>query len=304
MYKVLLVDDDKQYSDTLVDKADVNYDMEIVHFTNWQHAFDELNENFIHYHAVILDGKGQLNEASKSDDKRHVMQAVRDLSALRRQNRNIRYVINTGYFEDIDESFGVDGVKIYDKSTDEDKMLQELKEYIDDLPKAKIKFKFPEAIKFAESYFSKENQEVLYGLLSENEIVDSFTWKKDALENLRRLSEALADTIPGYFYGAPYDIDEFLAKINSEQVLRRNANKGNRTISFVEYYKYSGNQIPDPIFHIITNTYHTASSYASHNNIDNSKYFPSKEFILGLLYAHIGCYHWFKEVIEKQHKMP
>lgn len=293
-YKVLLVDDDKKYSESLIDRVD---EIEIIHKFNWEEAFSELNENFYNYDGVILDGKGQINKDSKTDDDSHVHKAINDLGILRSKEKYIPFVINTAHFERLKDSVNYDEIQIFDKSVQEEQMVACMLDLIKKSTLQKIKNEYNIAIDFAQMYFSKDNLSLLIDTLSnKNGDESNFLWKKEKLGNLRRLNEALVDSLVLNLF-PPMTIDEIIGKVTRETGNTR-INRGNRAVSFIEYfYKNTAVKVPKEIYNDIKGIYDTASKYSLHNPLDDD-YYPSHFTVRGLIQAHIGCYEWMKKIIE------
>ena len=67
-YKVLWVDDDETIvASTLQDAED--YNLELVHFTNWQDAEVALRKHFQEYSAVILDANCKIHRDSIEEEE-------------------------------------------------------------------------------------------------------------------------------------------------------------------------------------------------------------------------------------------
>ena len=66
-YKVLWVDDDPSIVDSTLTQAEL-FDLELVHFTNWQDAETELRKNFYAYSAIILDANCKLKRDSLEEE--------------------------------------------------------------------------------------------------------------------------------------------------------------------------------------------------------------------------------------------
>lgn len=127
-YKILLVDDDKSYSQTLVERAFDDHCIELIHYIDWESAFTQLKGNPDKFQAIILDAKGKLTQDDSSENMSHILKALQDINRLEGHGIFIPYIINTGYIDDSVVSV-LTGVKIYAKG-DEEKMLKYLIEKI------------------------------------------------------------------------------------------------------------------------------------------------------------------------------
>ena len=123
-YTILLVDDDRIYSQTLVESAFDDYTIGIVHYEDWESALTQLKGNPDKFQAIILDAKGKLTQDDSSEDMYHIIKALQDIKELEGHGLFFPYVINTGYFDDSVMHL-LKGVKIFEKGN-EDAMLMYL----------------------------------------------------------------------------------------------------------------------------------------------------------------------------------
>lgn len=306
MIRILLSDDNAAFRQSSKEiGAALGFDINV--FDDWENAQVELDSKFEQYHAVVIDGKGKLRDNTKAEDTKHLIEAVGWFREQRAKGRYLPVVVYTGFHPEIDEITNLSDqiLRVFDKSkTRFEEVLHFLKERISILPDQKFKVAFPIVDEFAKRNFSEDNQKLLlevFQLIDKKS--DEFLWKKNVLDGLRRLNEALVDTIPMHYYSSPFELRDYIAKINRENPPKRKANMGNRTISIVDFFSvaYKGetqNEFPSPILSIIKNIYYTAASYASHTQEIQTEYFPSEEIIVGLVHCHFGCYHWFNSIIK------
>jgi hypothetical protein len=130
--KILLVDDNKDrtnFFDPLADLADNLLKVELVQ----AYTFDEMKlifeESPYEYQAVILDGKGQKTDKSKTEDDAFLNSALKWLQSKNREGIYIPYVIYSGYADELKKIF--DDESIYWKAkNEEEKMFADLKNKI------------------------------------------------------------------------------------------------------------------------------------------------------------------------------
>lgn len=308
MIKILMSDDDLRIHQSCIEEAKF-FDVELICFEDWESAELELQKNFDSYAAVILDGKGKLNADSKEGDGRHAVRSVGWLKEQKGKGRHVPTVIYTAYLEDLD-AYNQDNLvmKLFDKHSDNgfQEVLNFLKVEVKNNPKNKFRSRHAVVSEFSEKYFSIQNKQILLTVFNDLSTSNhDFMWKKQTLDSLRRLNEALVDTIPLHYYQAPFDLQSYLAKINKENPPKNGkpANMGNRTTKIIEFFDVeykgvSGDGVPAPIMNVIKNIYYTASSFASHTQEVETLYYPSEEMIQGLVYSHLGCYNWFFQIIK------
>jgi hypothetical protein len=299
MIRILLSDDNEPFRKSSREiGAALGFD--VSPFEDWENAQVELDANFDQYHAVIIDGKGKLRDSTKSEDTKHLIEAIGWFREQRAKKRFIPVVVYTGFHPEIDSLTNTSDqvLKVFDKSKNKfEDVLQFLKNEVIKLPEQKFRTALPAAHLFSEKHFSNDNKKLVrevFDLIGRGS--DDFIWKKNSLDALRRLNEALVDTIPSNYYSTPFNTREYIEKIKRDSTI--GANAGNRSVKFMDFFHDNDLAVPDPIYDTIKNIYYTASTYASHNDEAQSNYYPSTEMILGLVYSHFGCYHWFNSIIK------
>lgn len=309
MIRILLSDDNPAFRQSSREQG-AALGVEVVPFDDWESAQSELDENFELYQAVIIDGKGKLRDSSKAEDSKHLVEAIGWFREQNAKGRFIPVVVYTGFHPEIEAITTLNSqVKgVFDKSTTKfENVLDFLREEIKKLPVEKMRSKFPSVYEFSKRFFSIENKQIILAICDGlNSTSQDFIWKKNILDGLRRLNEALADSIPLHYYSAPFELRDFLAKINRENPPRngrKEANMGNRTVRIIEFFEIdykakTGQLVPGPISSAVKNIYYTGATYASHTSENETDYYPSTEMVLGLVYSHFGCYHWFNQIIK------
>jgi hypothetical protein len=299
MIRILLSDDNEPFRQSCREIG-AALGFEVSPFDDWENAQVELDAYFDQYHAVIIDGKGKLRDSTKAEDTKHLIEAIGWFREQRAKKRFIPVIVYTGFHPEIDSLTNTNDqvLKVFDKSKIKfEDVLKYIKTEVTKLPEQKFKTGFLEAYTFSQKYFSADNQKLiqeLYNLTHRRS--DDFIWKKSTFDALRRLNEALIDTIPGFFHSSPYSTTEYIEKVKRESSIKATA--GNRTLSFIDYFHDNHLPVPDPIYFTIRSIYDTASKKYVHNESEDSDYTPSTEMILGLVYSHFGCYHWFNQIIK------
>lgn len=301
-YTVILSDDNKALFETLTEIA-YEEGVDLICCQDWEAAKVKLMDDFDGYHAIILDGKGKINDSAKDGDPKHLSNAVKWLAEQSAKRKYIPAVVFTGFFEAITEFQEANEqiLRIFSKGENTNSSFKEvlsfLKKAIANLPEQKFRISFPDVYIFSEKHFSNDNRTLIrevFNLVHNKS--DDFIWKKNTFDALRRLNEALIDTIPTSYYSSPYSIKDYVDKIKRESSIKANA--GNRTLSFIDFFHDNEIPVPDPIYFTIRSIYDTASKKYVHNESEESDYTPSTEMIAGLVYSHFGCYHWFNSIIK------
>jgi hypothetical protein len=308
MIRILLSDDNAPFRQTSKEQG-AAVGVEIVAFDDWESSQAALDENFESFDGVIIDGKGKLRDSSKGEDGKHLSTAINWLKEQLGKKGYIPVIIYTGFHAELEPFTSTDTqiLGVFDKSKNTFiEVLEFLKTRIANSPIEKLRHKHSVVFSFSKRFFSEENQQIILTIFQNCTSGNrDFIWKKNILDGLRRLNEALIDTIPLHYYQAPYELRDYLAKIMRENPPRKLvANMGNRTITIVDFFSIefkakTQDNFPSPIANVVKNIYYTAASFASHTREDQSEYFPSEEMILGLVYSHFGCYHWFNSIIKE-----
>jgi hypothetical protein len=139
-FKILFVDDDCGYAKTWIEKAFDEFNIELVHYEDWESAYTQLNAGFDRFHAIILDAKGKITPDDSSESMTHILSALQDLKEMEGKGFIIPYVVNTGYIEDsvVRHIQKLKEIKIFSKGN-ESEMFNYLIDNIKTLPEYKIK---------------------------------------------------------------------------------------------------------------------------------------------------------------------
>lgn len=187
--KILFVDDDPRYAESLIDRAFNEFRLELEHYDNWEEAFSKLKENFETYHGVIIDGKGKLRKDSKDDDQRHVTKAIGDLRELKGNRQYIPFVILSKYLEIKDAILE----PFFEKGKDENEMFEFLINEIQSLDDNKIRIKYQDAFAaFGENYLDKSAEK---NLLEAIRSFENDNCNDNSFTPLRKIIEAIYENI-------------------------------------------------------------------------------------------------------------
>jgi hypothetical protein len=174
-YKVLFVDDDRRYADSLIDRA-TGKNFQLEYCDNWEDAKSKLDEGFDAYDAVIVDGKGKLTKDSRGDNQKHVIRASNELSEMKGAGRYIPYVVLSKY----DEIEDMVDATFFEKNKEEDQMFDHLISEIEKSENKIIKAKFPEPFNcFGEKYLDREHEKYLINIIK--------VFESDKVENPENL---------------------------------------------------------------------------------------------------------------------
>jgi len=190
---ILLVDDQKSELQGLINLAE-NKSIEIEYYPTWEEAKIELAKNFDKYHAIILDGKGQLDSDSATDDARHIHKALGWLREEKGKGNHIHYILYTGYHGDFDAL--QDEVPIYSKSDNKE---EEMLDAIVEATKNYVKIKFPDVFSVFEERLlpcskTKKNYQFLASKVINNELEDI----SGLCSRIRRIQESITRHIEDY----------------------------------------------------------------------------------------------------------
>lgn len=120
--RILFVDDDTQYSRSLQNRAYSEFDLELVHYENWEEAFTELKSNQNRYSALILDAKGKINNDDIAENEKHLLTAKDEYIESKIP---LPYYVLTAYFDSY-ESFLPENMPIFRKNREEEDLLRKI----------------------------------------------------------------------------------------------------------------------------------------------------------------------------------
>ena len=182
---VLIVDDDRRYVTIQAENA-AHHGINLIHCPYWDEAHKLIDGDPHKYDVIVLDGKGQINAASESEDINHLKKALKELYILEGKGIAIPYVVNTGYSES--SAIGYD-VKVFHKGTGE----QQLFAYIQTLAKGshayRMRTKFPRIARAMEDGLLGGQSMALF-LHTYGYIEEKRTFTYVALNPMRHLLEA------------------------------------------------------------------------------------------------------------------
>jgi CheY-like chemotaxis protein len=151
---ILLIDDNKEYCKSLKSRfwnigAENGLDIQVTDFQNLEEGFAEL-EKESKYKAIILDAKCLRIKEQETEDFQFLPEALDELEKInQRKGTYIPFVVNTGYYDTevlsslslkIERQKG----KVFDKSTQEEELLQHLLKEIASAENTKIEKQYSE----------------------------------------------------------------------------------------------------------------------------------------------------------------
>ena len=226
--KILFVDDDKRYADLLVERAYIDFKYDLHHCEDWEEAKSILEKGDEIFLALILDGRGKLNQGDKGDNPKHLATALKDIRTLNSKGIFIPYVINTAYYEEFTTYFSDENM--VDKN-DTEKLFSILSEIIANSDIEKLKSIYPEIFEcFGGKYLPKDalNNYLIEVLLQ----IESKSWSKSSFNSLRKLIETI--------YKRLNEINEEIIPFSC-----LNYDKGNVNFDYCAKRLYSGKDIYD-----------------------------------------------------------
>ena len=233
--RVLLVDDNRDYAQSLQNRAYSYYKVELIHYDNWEDAQSELTENSNKYLAIILDGKGKINSDDKDEDSRHLMTAIRWLD---KNTPSMRYYILTAFSEEFKNYLPPD-TKLFSKSEGEDSLMETICRDLRETGKFKVGQNYPVAMRLIDEHFSNQQCKDFVSIYL-NVIEASSFGVNGELGILRvlceRAMEVLGERVLNFRDG-----EEFFNEVKS---FYPDAKKGKRLIHFMDYYDERMEKIP------------------------------------------------------------
>jgi hypothetical protein len=186
--RILLIDDEPKVAESLDDLAN-QYDFHIVYHQFLENGLIELKKNYENYVGLIIDGKGQINEASRQDDESHITFAVSELAKLEQKGIIVPWVIYTAYFDRYVIDFRHLSERIFKKNRDETELLKYFIKIRDNSISYKIRNKFYDTCEILDRGILDE--EVKHKLLKILSIVVEKNIKEFSFNDVRQVFEAV-----------------------------------------------------------------------------------------------------------------
>jgi hypothetical protein len=191
--KILLVDDNREpnFYEPLADLANNLMKADLQQAYTFEEMQSILQESPYKYQGLILDGKGQKNERSKSEDNGYLFGTLRWLEQQRAKGLHYPYVVYTGYADELKERFSDEDIFWKGKS-EEKAMMDTLRRKIKDTDFFQQSMLHPELFEaFGLSILDTKYQKELIGI---TQIADN-TFTGDWNQLMRCIRPALECTL-------------------------------------------------------------------------------------------------------------
>lgn len=192
--KFMLIDDELEEMKGLIRFAGRKMNVEITGYSTWEEAQAELDSNFDYYDALIIDGKGQIDSDSESEDDAHIQEAIGWLKEEAGKGRRIPYVMYTAFhanFKSLRRQ-----VEIFDKN--EQGVQEKMLDHLISITENKPRIKFPDVYEVFElGYLSKEDRKD-YDKLADRIIKMNITDKGFICDAIRKIQESIYKKLIDY----------------------------------------------------------------------------------------------------------
>jgi len=299
---ILLIDDNKDYCSSLKNRfweigEEKGLNIQVTDFQNLEEGFAAL-EKESKYKAVILDAKCLRTKEQETEDFQFLPEALDELEKIdKRKEIHTPFVVNTGYYDTevlsslslkIDRQKG----KLFDKSTQEEEMLEYLLKEIESAENTKIEKQFADIFDiFDKGFLDAVFKGHLLKLLKTSSSDDPTEIKKN-LALLRSLQEQIFQTL----------------NKKDNQIVPDNICQPN--VSFRAVHRHlSGNKDRNRNYQTTTSVwqnnwieslseciYSIASDNGSHNPYNNTP-LPNKYTVQSLTFAFLEQLLWFKKLM-------
>ena len=164
---ILLIDDNKDYCKSLKNRfweigEERGLNIQVTDFQNLEEGFAELTRDS-KYKAIILDAKCLRTKAQETEDFQFLPEALDELEKIdNRKDTHTPFVVNTGYYDtDVLNSLLLKIArqkgKLFDKSTQEEEMLEHLLNEIDNAENTRIEKQYEDVFEVFEKGFLSNN---------------------------------------------------------------------------------------------------------------------------------------------------
>lgn len=235
--KAILIDDTESYGFELIGLA-AEYTIEITHYNNLQNAIEE-NPKLLDINFIILDAHCLIEEESTVPDFDFLPSALLDIETIQNNiGRKIPLCINTGYSEEKKLNRYRDKIKIFNKTSDQEKLFTYIIEVVKNDDEFQFKFEHSEVFELFElGLLSVEHKlelvEVYKTIKTSNsfDIKSTFRRMRPIIEaSLKKLKEHDTQLIPdGYFQTGEPNISGIIYYLSGKP-------KFNKDKKMIEYY--------------------------------------------------------------------
>ena len=265
--------------------------IQVKDFQNLEDGFAELESNG-KYKAVILDAKALIKPDQETEDFDFLPLALHRLEKLNQKTGRIHtpFAVITGYYDNFrsfDTLIKEQKGRLFDKSSQEEEMLQYLLNEIENAENTKIEKQFADVFEvFDKGYLDSEKREDLLEIVKK---LDNPSQLKNNFNPLRKILEAIYEKlknkglIPNEIYGNLEWTWRYLSGMSVNIGTRQNPNNLQVPAMFPP--------------HISKNikTVEELSSTISHNYSENVTIYAYKSAVFALLEVLL----WFKNLMEK-----
>lgn len=216
------------------------YTLEVEYSDNWENAKAMLKENFVHWHAIILDAKGKLSKGDEKDTPMFLRDAIDDLNVIfsRKLNEIPWFIMPMKY--DKDAKTVIDYTVSRDRAKKDwgpcvwtqDRMPVLIKTIADLLPRTRnyrLRSVYDPVFQTIEKYFDNDARRLLFHVLEpihNPEAFFSFN-PQESYDNVRRVLEAFFKVCRNFGIIPPDVCDNKNWKVNlryCEKHIRDNKN--------------------------------------------------------------------------------
>jgi hypothetical protein len=316
---ILLIDDNKDYCRSLRNRflqigEDIDLNIQVRDFQNLEDGFAELEKDS-KYKALILDAKALITPEQETEDFNFLPLALHRLEKLNQKTGRIHtpFAVITGYYDNFlsfDTLIKEQKGKLFDKSSQEEEMLQYLLKEIENCKITKIEKQYADVFQvfdkgYLESKFRKELLQILQNIEDSSQN-----------QNILRAVRVIQDEV--YIeLNRKNIVPSAIQKLNN----RTNRNE-NFPLSFADKNKHlSGNEIWDnsvkkniasttiyqtsAISYLASAIYKISSDFGNHppqkpTNVAVDYWeMPSNYAVKSLVFALLEQLLWFKNLMEK-----
>ncbi len=195
---ILLIDDEKEYCQSLRSRflsigEDSDLNIQVKGFQNLEEGFAELEKDS-KYKAVILDAKALIKNDQETPDLDFLPVALHRLEKLNQKTGRIHtpFAVITGYYDNFlsfDTLIKEQKGKLFDKSSQEEEMLQYLLNEIENAENTKIEKQFANVFEiFDKDYLDASLRNDLLTVIKK---LDDIATVKNNFNSLRKFIEAI-----------------------------------------------------------------------------------------------------------------
>jgi hypothetical protein len=200
MIKVLWLEDEIEKIEAFIDRTYMD-GIEMVHKNTANNFIAELNTNTHEYDVVILDVMGVVDSLEEKPSSKAFKVAYEAVLGLKHKKDIPFFVLSAQLTKDENQGLKeyIGDTNVYIKSKDEDRLIENIKAAIIELPDYILRNKYADILTaFNENQLGKKHYERIFNLIKWVESTEDIDNSEDQLTRIRKIIEAIFQSLGKY----------------------------------------------------------------------------------------------------------